>query len=636
MRKFKNAMAFMLIAVLCLQFGFGNVAGIRVFAETEEAQTSADATSSGEADASGEAEFDEELAQWTEDGWEYIVNEDGTLTVGGYSNPVEGQSTYKLEIPSTLTVPDASGSATPVEKPVTVVGFGESGDFWPSTITEVKIPEGIQKINAWAFSSYGDLETVTILDGVTSIGRRCFVSCDKLKQIALPSTLKTIGEGSFLWCNSLEAISIPEGVTRIEDQLFHGCESLVDVTLFEGLESIGAWAFADCEKLETINIPQGVKSIGELAFYNCEMLPGMCLPDGLETIAVGVFNGCTRLSNINIPETVREIKDEAFYGCSSLTELYLPCNLTELRNGTFENCTNLEKIHIPDGIQLLEYEGESIFTNSTKVTIYTTKGSLAEQYALKYNIPVAYESCLHKNAEIRGVTPATCTEAGYSGDTYCLDCGEKISTGQIIPAKGHQWDAGVVTKEATALADGEKTCTCTVCKATKTEVVKATGLETTQENSDTAVPEVGEKVTDTASKSVYKVTAVKNGSGTVEYVKPSKTSATKVSIPPTVTINGTTYKVTKVAPKAFKNCKKLKTVTIGKNVTEIGKQAFNNCSKLSSITIKTTKLTSKNVGSKAFKGISSKAVIKVPKSKLAAYKKLLKSKGVGNKVTIKK
>ena len=52
------------------------------------------------------------------------------------------------------------------------------------------------------------------------------------------------------------------------------------------------------------------------------------------------------------------------------------------------------------------------------------------------------------------------------------------------------------------------------------------------------------------------------------------------------------------------------------------------------ISIKATKLTSKKVGSKAFKGIAAKAVIKVPKSKLSAYKKLLKSKGVGSKITI--
>ena len=45
--------------------------------------------------------------------------------------------------------------------------------------------------------------------------------------------------------------------------------------------------------------------------------------------------------------------------------------------------------------------------------------------------------CSHENTEIRNAKAATCTEDGYSGDTYCKDCGEKIGTGTAIPAKGH-------------------------------------------------------------------------------------------------------------------------------------------------------------------------------------------------------
>ena len=45
--------------------------------------------------------------------------------------------------------------------------------------------------------------------------------------------------------------------------------------------------------------------------------------------------------------------------------------------------------------------------------------------------------CSHENTEIRNAKDATCTEDGYSGDTYCKDCGEKIGTGTAIPAKGH-------------------------------------------------------------------------------------------------------------------------------------------------------------------------------------------------------
>ena len=81
--------------------------------------------------------------------------------------------------------------------------------------------------------------------------------------------------------------------------------------------------------------------------------------------------------------------------------------------------------------------------------------------------------------------------------------------------------------------------------------------------------------------------------------------------------------------------KKLTTVTIGKNIKSIGKNAFYGCGKLKKITIKTTKLTAGAVGAGAFKGINQKAVIKCPKAKKTAYKKILLKKGMKKTVTFK-
>ncbi len=83
--------------------------------------------------------------------------------------------------------------------------------------------------------------------------------------------------------------------------------------------------------------------------------------------------------------------------------------------------------------------------------------------------------CSHENTEIRNAKDATCTEDGYSGDTYCKDCNEKISDGEIIPAKGHSWNKGEITTSPTCENAGVKTYTCTVCNATKTEAIDATG-----------------------------------------------------------------------------------------------------------------------------------------------------------------
>ena len=83
--------------------------------------------------------------------------------------------------------------------------------------------------------------------------------------------------------------------------------------------------------------------------------------------------------------------------------------------------------------------------------------------------------CDHKNTEIRNAKDATCTKDGYTGDTYCKDCGKKIGTGTAIPAKGHSWNEGKITTAPTCENVGVKTYTCTVCNATKTEAINATG-----------------------------------------------------------------------------------------------------------------------------------------------------------------
>lgn len=128
----------------------------------------------------------------------------------------------------------------------------------------------------------------------------------------------------------------------------------------------------------------------------------------------------------------------------------------------------------------------------------------------------------------------------------------------------------------------------------------------------------------------YKVTS----SSTVAFIGLAKKEVERVIIPKTVKYGGKTFKVTAIADKALKGKTKVTQITVGNNVKIIGKQAFYGCKNLKTLTIKSTKL--EEVGSKALKGINSKATIKVPKNKLTAYKKLLKGKGQGSKVKIVK
>lgn len=81
----------------------------------------------------------------------------------------------------------------------------------------------------------------------------------------------------------------------------------------------------------------------------------------------------------------------------------------------------------------------------------------------------------HSLTKVINKKDATCTENGYTGDTVCAICGKEITKGEAIPANGHSWNEGEITTSPTCENAGVKTYTCTVCNATKTEAIDATG-----------------------------------------------------------------------------------------------------------------------------------------------------------------
>lgn len=275
--------------------------------------------------------------------------------------------------------------------------------------------------------------------------------------------------------------------------------------------------------------------------------------------------------------------------------------------------------------------------------------------------------------EVKAKEPK-CTEAGNKAYYKCSVCG-KLYTDQegtnevsantvVVPAKGHSF-TWIIDREATEQAEGSRHEECSICHEKKAAVAipklpsstqpsespsqkpsgspsqkpsespsqKPSGSPSQQPGQDIKVPAKGTKLT--AKGASYQVTSAAEKNPTVVY-KGSKKQKASVTIPDTVTIDKVTYKVTSIAANAFKNNKKLKKVVIGKNVTKIGKKAFYGCSKLKKITVKTTKLTKKNVGRQAFKGIHKKATFKVPKKKIRSYRKIFRARGAAKTTKVTK
>ena len=185
----------------------------------------------------------------------------------------------------------------------------------------------------------------------------------------------------------------------------------------------------------------------------------------------------------------------------------------------------------------------------TAAKLHNADGSYTETKTAKAGDTINYVSgvwggtpCAHENTELRNAKDATCTVPGYTGDTYCKDCGKKIGTGtaipakghtevidaavaatcektgltegkhcsvcntvlvkqEVTPAKGHQWNNGTVSTEPTCTGAGVKTYTCMVCQKTKTEAISATGHEPVEhEKKDATCTDPGREAGETCLK----------------------------------------------------------------------------------------------------------------------------------------
>lgn len=337
---------------------------------------------------------------------------------------------------------------------------------------------------------------------------------------------------------------------------------------------------------ETLTLPSEIdgKPVESIVgdFFDTRIIKKCTIPEGVIRIGNDIHSysrNPTTLESVSLPNTLKTIGDGAFAESHHLSNIILPEGLTSIGVGAFYNCSSMTKIIIPDSVISIGGGAFGCNGHSRNITIFANPNSYAKTYAKQEG---AKFSCLN----------------------------------------AHDWDKGAITTQPTAINDGIKTYTCTACKITKTEKVAKLGL-----------PQKGKSITETNSNNTYKVTKSAVQNGTVEFAKVSK-STSNITIPDTVTVDGIVYKVTSVSKNAFKNNKKLKKVTLGKNIIKINANTFYGCKNLKTITIKSTNL--KSVGKNAFKGINPNAKIKVPKSKLKSYKKLFSKKGLKSTVKIVK
>lgn len=373
-------------------------------------------------------------------------------------------------------------SLTNINIPTSVTSIEEATFFGCSSLISITIPSGVTSIEKSAFSGCSNLKSITIPNSVTSIGNAVFSSCTSLESIDISDSVTSINYEAFEGCTSLKSIDIPDGVTSIGVGAFSGCTSLESITIPNSVTSIGPWVFINCMSLKSVTIPNSVTIIGNYAFRNCTSLESIVLPKGLD------------VTSANIPNTTSQVKYslDTEKGKVTITEISLGTGKTGFAipvticgypvAAVIESEQNKvgEQLHV--GTATCKTQGDCTICgkpyilshdfSADKITAEALKtaGTCKTEAEYYYSCAVcnlvekddnhtfmgAKDSDNHTGGtEIRGAKDATCTEEGYTGDTYCIGCGEKISAGIAIKMSAHNLEK-IPAKDATVTETGNK------------------------------------------------------------------------------------------------------------------------------------------------------------------------------------
>ena len=224
------------------------------------------------------------------------------------------------------------------------------------------------EIYDYAFHSCDAVLTVTIPDGVTSIGDHAFYGCDLLARATIGNGVVSIGEWAFASCASLVSITLGSNVTSIATNAFRYSYKLLEIynysslTLTKGADDYGYVAYyAKDIYTDTTSITK-LAQYGEYIFYfdgNMYYLVGKWNDRKVETLTLPenyngntyaiynyAFNKFNRLKEVTIPDSVTGICDGAFYDCRVLTAITIPNSVTSIGRSAFYGCWSLASVTI--------------------------------------------------------------------------------------------------------------------------------------------------------------------------------------------------------------------------------------------------------------------------------------------------
>ncbi len=264
------------------------------------------------------------------------------------------ESLRDVELPEGLIGIDSCAfedcALTAIALPDTLCEIGRDA-FSCVTLKEVTLPESVSRIGSGAFT--GNTLKFNEYNGGYYIGSRknpylCFMKtcdCDTVS-VRVHGNCRIIYSDAFKRNGNLETVVLPAGLTSIGSDAFRECKSLIAINLPCSVELIGECAFASCESLSDIKLPEGKTEVESGAFLGCCSLEEIELNSAV--VGDNAFSGCTGLKRVTVGGGSNLYGDYIFSDCTSLEEVILPERLRgRFDEEEFSDSPNVKIIYAP-------------------------------------------------------------------------------------------------------------------------------------------------------------------------------------------------------------------------------------------------------------------------------------------------